>query len=90
MKEFIKGLFRQGIHIKCENKQLKISHNGNLTEEIKASIREHKEAIIAFFEEETTRKSYASIETVADQESYVLSSGPVSYTHLTLPTTPYV
>ena len=75
MKEFIKGLFRQGIHIKCENKQLKISHNGNLTEEIKASIREHKEAIIAFFEEETTRKSYASIETVADQESYVLSSG---------------
>ncbi|WP_306352330.1 non-ribosomal peptide synthetase [Flavobacterium sp. '19STA2R22 D10 B1'] len=74
MKGFIKELFEQGIHITCDNGNLKINHDGNLTDVIKENIRDNKEAILAFFNDNNTQDRYTSIESIAVQESYPLSS----------------
>lgn len=74
MKEFIRELFEQDIHVTCEDGNLRLSHNGNLTDDIKQRIRDNKEAILAFFNQKSVQDRYAQIESIPVQDSYPLSS----------------
>lgn len=74
MKDLIKELLDKDIHLVSQEGNLKIKHNGNLTDEIKASIRLHKEEILNFLNEHNAKTTFADISKTASKESYELSS----------------
>jgi amino acid adenylation domain-containing protein/non-ribosomal peptide synthase protein (TIGR01720 family) len=74
MKNFIKELLAKDIHLVSQDGNLKVKHNGNLTEEIKVSIRENKEEILQFLNAYNAKTTFENISKIEAQESYELSS----------------
>ncbi len=78
MKNFIKQLLDLDIHLRVDKGNIKINHNGNLTEEIKTKIKAHKADLITYLlvnnqiDEEESVKVIPKVERA---NSYPLSSG---------------
>ncbi|PTX61370.1 non-ribosomal peptide synthase protein (TIGR01720 family)/amino acid adenylation domain-containing protein [Kordia periserrulae] len=75
MQDFIKKLSNLDIHLLLDDGNIKVRHNGNLTDDIKAEIREHKANVIAYLQSKRTSATFQAIEKAPAMESYPLSSG---------------